>query len=194
MKRFLLLVALAALAAPGAATAKPVVLKTNWNEDFAFTIGQRHGTLRLHVRRLEFSGTTWTAYVGLTNTSSAPLSIATQLEKSHWNQPFVYWAGPGIWWSTIDHSQSWYPGGGTVLTNVAKAASIKPAYPKTLGAGKSWFGAFSGPVAKVDKERLLRIGFGVIVQPPVGRYPDGRPLYENLPVSTTHQFKLPHRL
>jgi hypothetical protein len=90
MKRLLLLVALTVLAAPGAASAKPVVVQTNWNEDFPFSIGVRHGNLRLHVRR-----------------------------------------------------------------------------------------------------RLLRIGFGVIVQPPVGYYPDGKPVYENLPIETTHQFKLP---
>ena len=75
-----------------------------------------------------------------------------------------------------------------------KAATVKPAYPKRIAAGKSWFGAFTGPVASLDKQRLLRVGFGVIVQPPVGYYKDGTPLYENLPVSTTHVFKLPRRL
>jgi hypothetical protein len=191
MKRLLLLVALTVLAAPGAASAKPVVLQTNWNEDFPFSVGVRHGNLRLHVRRIEFAGKTWTAYVGLTNRSSEPVAISTQLEKSHWNQPFVYWAGPGIWWPVFVRGESWYPGAGTLLTRTAKATTIKPAYPNRLAAGKSWFGAFSGPMAKVDKERLLHIGFGVIVKPPVGHYPDGTPVYENLPIETTHQFKLP---
>ena len=167
------------------------MLHTNWHERFPFTVGTRHGELTLHVRKLEFSSTTWKAYVGLTNRTTAPVSVRTKLVKVHWDQPFVYWAGPGIWWSTLERGASWYPGAGTVLTHDARAAAVNPAYPTTLAAGKSWFGTFAGPTAKVDKVRLLRIGFGVIVQPTEGHDLDGTPIFDDLPVWTTHEFKLP---
>jgi hypothetical protein len=68
---------------------------------------------------------------------------------------------------------------------------VHPAYPSSLGAGKSWFGTFTGPTAKVDRQRLLRIGFGVIVEPAQGHNLDGTPIFNDLPISTTHQFRLP---
>ena len=39
---------------------------------------------------------------------------------------------------------------------------LRPAYPSRLGAGKSWFGTFTGSLTKVPKDRLLRIGFGKV--------------------------------
>ena len=192
MKKFLLALVVAALAVPGGAAAKPVVLKTNWHERFDFTAGNRHAQIRLHVRRLEFTTGTWKAYVGLTNRSGLPITITTATLKERPDQPYTYFAGPGIWWSSFKRGASWYPGGGTVLTNTARANTVRPAYPDSLGAGKSWFGVFTGTLAPVDRQRLLRIGFGVIPNATSGWDPSrGTLVLADLPVATSHQFKLP---
>jgi hypothetical protein len=193
VKKLVFVLAFAALALPSAALAKPVVLKTNWHERFDFTLNNRHAQLRLHVRRIEFTNGSWKAYVGLTNRSGFPLTMTTGTLKERPDQPYTYFAGPGIWWSSFKRGASWYPGGGTVLTNTARASSVRPAYPSSLAAGKSWFGVFTGAVAPVDKQRLLRIGFGVIPDATAGWDPrnGGALVRADLPVSTTHQFKLP---
>jgi len=191
MKRFLLVLVGIALAAPPAAGAKTIVIKSNWHESFQFTSLARKCELKLHVTRLEVSGQTWTAKVGVTNRSPVGISLQSTRQKPFFTKPFVYWAAPGLWWSTLERNGSWYPGGGTVLTHSARAGSVTPALPKTIAKGKSWFGTFSGSLATVPKDRLLRIGFGTLVLPPENTpgWPAAAP--KELPVSTTHQFKLP---
>jgi hypothetical protein len=188
----------AVLLAPGAVSAaskpvavkRPVTIKTSWHESFQFTSQTRHGELKLHVTKLEVSAETWKAWVGVTNLSPMAVSLQAKLEKPYFDKPFVYWAGPGLWWSTLERDSSWYPGGGTVLTHSARAGSVQPAYPKTIAKGKSWYGTFSGSLAKVPKDRLLRVGFGALVLPPEYKFStDTNP--KEVPVSTTHQFKLP---
>lgn len=63
--------------------------------------------------------------------------------------------------------------------------SVRPPLPHALGAGKAWFATIEGPTAKLQRDRLLRIGFGFLTGPD-GQY--------NTKLSTTHQFKLPRRL
>jgi hypothetical protein len=198
MKHLWPLLVAAVLAAPSAASAAskpvavkaPVTIKTSWHESFEFTSLNRQGELKLHVTKLQVSSETWKAWVGVTNLSPMAVSLQAKLQKPFWNRPFVYWAAPGLWWSTLERDSSWYPGGGTVLTHSARAASVQPAFPKTLAKDKTWSGTFSGSLAKVPKDRLLRIGFGTLVLPSESATPTG-PLPKELPVSTTHQFKLP---
>ena len=113
----------------------------------------------------------------------------------HWIEqsglPFTYWAGPGVWWSQYVRGGSWWPGSGTILTHSARA-TVRPQYPSRLGPGKSWFGTFSGSLAKVPKDRLLRIGFGTLVLPSNVRLNTGY-LPREVALSTTHQFRLPKR-
>jgi hypothetical protein len=184
--------ALAASATKAEATVKPVVVKTNWNEIFTFRYRTQRGEMRLYVRKLEFTPSTWKAWVGLTNRSEVAVKITSSYQYSNPLKPFVYWSGPGIWWATLERNSSWYPGGGTVLTHSARATSVRPAYPASLATRKSWFGTFTGSLAKVPKDRLLRIGFGTLVTPGDGSVDlEGKPLMHDLPCSTTHQFRLP---
>ena len=100
MKQLWPLLAVAVLAAPSAATASsnPVVLtrgaviKTNRHESFQFTSSNRKGELKLHVTKVEVSGQTWKASVGVTNLSPMSVSLQSKLEKTYWDKPFVYWA------------------------------------------------------------------------------------------------------
>jgi hypothetical protein len=189
-----LLIMIGALLMPGAtrarSTAGAVTIKTNWNENVEFQASSGKGDLRLHVRRLEFTARSWKAWVGLTNRSSGAVTLTSSLERPDPQKPFLYWAGPGLWWSTYVANSGWYPGSGTVLTRSTRAVDVRPKYPNLIAAGKSWFGTFSGSLAAVPKDRLLRVGFGTLVLPGhIGDATGTPPL--KIPVSTTHQFKLP---
>jgi hypothetical protein len=192
MKRtFIVAGAVAAVALAGAANAGGAVIKTNWSERVDYANGE--GFMRLYVRRLEVTRSTWKAAVGLRNSSKIPVQLVSELERPNPNLPFTYWAGPGIWWSSYVSGATWWPGAGSVLTHSVRSAPTRPAYPNRLAAGKSWFGTFSGPVAKLPKDRLLRIGFGKILLP--GNVREGTAFPpRTVSLSTTHQFKLPRRL
>lgn len=172
----------------GEPTTTTVVLKTKWTEVQAFG-GGTNGALRLYVRKIELTRTTWKAWVGLTNSSAIAVTLTSALQRPNPRTPFVYWAGPGIWWSTYVAGSHWYPGSGTVLTHSTRAA-VQPAYPTTLPARKSWFGTFSGSVLHVPKSHLLRIGFGTLVLPGDIMTGTGEIAQRKIPVSTTHEFKL----
>src|SRR5919112_1360257 len=55
----------------------PTVIQTNWSERLEFASGK--GFLRLYVRKLALTRTSWTAAVGLTNASSQPIRVSAQL-------------------------------------------------------------------------------------------------------------------
>ena len=188
MKRSLLPILAAAAAFAGAAQVEGAVIKTNWSERVDYANGK--GFLRLYVRRLEVTRSSWKASVGLRNSSTIAIQLKAAPERPNPDLPFTYWAGPGIWWSQYVEGGHWWPGSGTVLTRSARAAQVRPKYPTRLAPGKSWFGTFSGTLAKVPKDRLLRIGFGKLVLPGNVRVGTGFPPRE-LAVSTTHQFRLP---
>lgn len=194
MKRLSIVIAAAAAAAALALAAPPsadaALIKTNWSERVDFSSGQ--GFLRLYVRTIEVKQSSWKAAVGLRNSSKIPVQIRADQARPNPDLPFTYWAGPGIWWSSYVKGGTWWPGAGTVLTHSARATLVRPAYPTRLAAGKSWFGTFSGSLAKVPKDRLLRIGFGQVVLP--GNVLTGRTILPRMvPISTSHQFKLPKR-
>ncbi len=69
---------------------------------------------------------------------------------------------------------------------------MRPAYPSTLAPRKSWFGTFSGLTRKLPRDRLLRIGFGILDYATPSAFDlEGRPLRREIVLSTTHQLKLP---
>ena len=171
-----------------ATNAGAAMIETNWTERVDYPSAK--GFLRVYVRKIQLTRSTWTAYVGLTNASKLAIRMHTGLDRPS-RLPFTYWAGPGIWWSSRVSGGTAWPGAGTVLTHAARATAVRPRYVSSLGAGKSWFGTFSGPLTKVPKDRLLRIGFGTF-EVQLGRSMADR--YLSAPVSTTHQFKLPRRL
>ena len=180
--------------APGA---RPTVLRTNWTErvDFMYANRTRSGFFRLSVRTIEVTPTTWKASVGITNGSGIAIRFATGLDRPDPDLPFTYWAGPGIWWSQYVSGGNGYPGAGSVLTHAARASVVRPSPPTRIGAKKSWFGTFSGPLAGVPRDRLLRIGFGLFFDP--GTFECAQMgtgcVNRKVPISTTHQFKLPKR-
>lgn len=183
--------------AGSAGSAKPTVLKTNWSErvDFRYANGRRSGFLRLYVRRIELTRTMWKAAVGITNASTIAVAFTTGLDRPDPNLPYTYTATPGIWWSQYVSGGTFVPGAGTVLTHSKPATLVRPAYPRRLGARKSWFGTFSGSLAKVPKDRLLRIGYGLFLDPGTFECTGMGTGCTNrrVALSTTHQFKLPRR-
>jgi hypothetical protein len=191
MKLLIVLSMAGMLALAAAATAGGARIETNWSERADYSNGE--GFMRLYVRRIELTPTTWKAAVGLRNSANIAVGLVAELERPNTNLPFTYWGGPGVWWSQYVKGGSWWPGAGTVLTHSARAALVRPAYPKRLGPGKSWFGTFSGPLGKVPKDRLLRIGFGKVMLPGNVRVGTGF-VPRTLLLSTTHQFRLPRRL
>jgi hypothetical protein len=195
MKRLLVLAAAGiALACAGATDADAATIKAGWTERVDYASGR--GFLRLYVRKIEVTRSTWKAWVGLTNSAPVTVRLSARLERPVADEPFTYWAGPGIWWSSYLRSSSWWPGAGTVLTHSSRAAAVRPAYPTSLGPRKSWFGTFSGATPKLPRDRLLRIGFGTLeyVEPGPTVDQNGRPLRREIVLSTTHQFTLPRRL
>jgi hypothetical protein len=192
VKRMLIAAVVAGAALAGAANADAAVIKTNWSERLDYANGK--GFLRIYVRTIQVTHSSWKASVGFRNSSTVAVQLSARLERPNPNVPFTYWAGPGIWWSSYVSGGTWWPGAGSVLTHSARATLVRPAYPTRLAPGKSWFGTFSGSTAKVPRDRLLRIGFGTLdyVQPGVVD-PQGRPIRREVVVSTTHQFKLPRR-
>jgi hypothetical protein len=188
MTRLLTVLATLAIALAGAASADAKVIKTNWSERVGYASGK--GFIRLYVRKIEVTRSSWKAWVGLTNSASIGVQIKAEPIRPNADLPFTYWAGPGIWWSSYVSGGHWWPGSGTVLTRSARAAVVRPGYPTTLGPRKSWFGTFGGSLAKVPKDRLLRIGFGTLELPGNVRVGTGYPP-RRLTLSTTHQFRLP---
>lgn len=183
MRRLLILLVFAWVAV-GAQPAGAVVLKTNWVEKQSLTTGK--GSIKLIVRWIEVRGGTWRASVGMTNKSSVKLALYAREMRSggsSGNDPYSFYAGPGMWWQTYEPGTSWWPDSGTSITHCAKADGVAPKYPSSLAPGKSWYGIFSGSTAKVPKDRLLRIGFGYVIPN------DGRGA--TVVLSTTHQFRLP---
>jgi hypothetical protein len=177
--RTLMCTVVAALALAPAARA--TVLPTNWIETQPYS--GVSGSLRVSVRKIEVTKTTWNAWVGLSNRSSFRVKVTQVMTRGAGEGlPLVFFAGPGIWWQTYEKG-SWWPGAGRSVTHSAKATSVTPSYPSTLAPRATWFGTFSGALTKVPKDRLLRIGFGSF-EPAGGRV--------SL-VSTTHQFRLPRR-
>ena len=180
-----------------AQAATPTVLRTNWSErvDFMYANRTRSSFFRLYVRRIELTRTTWKAAVGITNGSGIALRFATGLDRPNPELPFTYWAGPGIWWAQYVAGGNGYPGAGSVLTHAARASAVRPALPARIGAKKSWFGTFSGPLAGVPGDRLLSIGFGLFFDP--GTFECAQMgtacVNRKVPISTTHQFRLPKR-
>jgi len=193
MRKVVAAIAAAGIALACATTADAAVIKTNWSERLDYASGK--GFVRLYVRKLEVTRSSWKAWVGLTNNSTIGVRMSARVEKPVPTQPFTYWAGPGIWWSTYQKRTGWYGGSGTVLTHAVRAA-VSPRYPTALAPHKSWFGTFSGPTAKLPRDRLLRVGFGILDYLEPGNVVDtaGRPLRREVLLSTTHQFKLPRRL
>lgn len=188
MNRLPVILAAAALALAGASTSDATVIETKWTERLEHASGD--GFLRVYVRRIELTPSTWTVFVGLTNRSRLAIEIKTGAVRPS-SLPFTYWAGPGIWWSSHVSGGTGWPGAGSVLTHAARATRVRPQYPTGLGPGKSWFGAFSGSLAKVPKDRLLRIGFASLIVPRGASMADRVRIS---PLSTTHQFKLPRRI
>lgn len=165
------------LAAPAAAA----VIQTRWVEKQPFSSGR--GAITVYVRRIEITRTTWKAYVGLHNSANGPVRIS--VERVAVGRVFSYLAGPGIWYQRLE--------GNVPTTHAVAATSVAPRYPTSLAPGKSWFGVFTGPTARLPRDRLLRVGFG-IVQLEGDAMIAGRsvvPRRTNL--STTHQFRLPKR-
>jgi len=182
MKTLPVIAACCALAFVLAPAADAAVLKTNWNE--LQTFSDTSGGVRVYVRKIAITPGTWKAWVGITNASAKRVTIAAHVSQGAndgGTDPFVFYAGPGIWWQTYKSGTSWWPGSGTSVTHAARADRIAPAVPSALAARRSWFGTFTGSTAKLPKGRLLRIGFGIF-RPTGG---------SELLVSTTHQFKLP---
>jgi hypothetical protein len=209
-RRVLILLVLTAVAAvllflarDGPATgsaqaASQTVIRTNWNErvDFQYRNGAAKGFLRLYVRTIEVTRTSWKATVGVTNASGTAVQFAAARDQPDADLPHTYWAGPGIWWSEyVSGGTRIRPGSGLALTHSQRTTLVRPAFPTRLAARKSWFGTFSGSLAKVPKDRLLRIGFGLFLAP--GRFECSDrgtacvPGWD--PLSTTHQFRLPRR-
>ena len=188
--RWLVLAAAAAATLATATTAGAAVIPTGWSERVTWSNGE--GFIRLYVRRIEVTKSTWKAAVGLRNSSKTAVQLVARPERPNGKLPFSYRSGPGIWWSQYVEGGTWWPGAGTVLTRVARAASVRPTYPTRLAPGKSWFGTFSGSLAKVPRDRLLRIGFGTVVLPGNVRVGTGF-LPRTVSLSTTHQFRLPRR-
>ena len=177
--------------AASATAADATKVPTSWQERVGYANGK--GFLRIYVRRLEVTGSRWTARVGMTNNSSMTVRLVTRQDKPNPDTPFTYWAGPGIWWSSYVKGGTWWPGAGTVLTHSVRA-TVTPRYPTSLAPRKSWFGTFSGPTAKLPRDRLLRIGFGILDLGRAGYNGiDGRPLRREVVVSTVKQFRLPPR-
>jgi len=192
MKQLLVVVAFAAVALTGATRADATVIKSNWNERVDYT-GAR-GFVRLYVRRIVITPTSWKAWVGLTNNAPRAVGLSARIAKPIETFALVYWAGPGIWWSSYVKGTSWWPGSGTVVTHSARGG-VSGRYPTKLGARKSWFGTFSGSTSKLPRGRLLRIGFGILdLGPSAATDANGTPLHRELVLSTTHQFKLPRRI
>jgi hypothetical protein len=190
MSRWIRAVAVvAALAASAAPEASAVVLKTNWNELQAFADGT--GGVRLYVRKIEIRGGTWKAWVGMTNRSAKRITLLAR-EEGQAGSPYAFWAGPGLWWAKRVPGGSWWPGASVSVTRSAKA-DVKPAYVSSLAPKKSWFGTFSGTTGRLPKDRLIRVGFGIVQFGVVAVDPQGRPIHHELPLSTTHQFRLPKR-
>jgi hypothetical protein len=185
--RALVVVVVSAGAMSPAASA--VVLKTNWNELQTFSNGK--GGVRLYVRKIEIRSRTWKAWVGLTNRSAKKISLVAREERQA-NGPFSFWAGPGLWWAKRVPGGSWWPDASTLITRSTKAV-VKPAYTTSLAPRKSWFGTFSGTTDKVPKDRLLRVGFGILQLESTGFDLQGNPVRHEVPLSTTHQFRLPKR-
>jgi hypothetical protein len=67
------------------------------------------------------------------------------------------------------------------LTGTIAAIALATAPSASAGTLKT----IEGPTAKLPRDRLLRVAFGLLVRPG-GQY--------NTELSTTHQFKLPRRL
>ena len=193
MKHVLAAAFVALLAVAGAARADGAVIKTNWSERLDYA--NMPGFVRLYVRKLVVTRASWKAWVGVTNNSQMTVHLTARLERPNPGAPFAYWAGPGIWWSTYLAGSAWWPGAGTVLTHSIRGTA-SPRYPTTLRPRKSWFGTFSGQTAKLPRDRLLRVGFGILDYPQPGPVVDinGRPFRREVVLSTTHQFKLPRRL
>jgi len=192
MKRLLAALAAAGIALTGAAGADATVIEAHWSERLDYA--NRDGFVRLYVSKIQITRTAWKAWVGLTNNSKMVVGLSARLDRPAPALPFVYWAGPGVWWSTYESQTNGFEGTGTALTHSARA-QVKPAYPMSLGPHKSWFGTFRGATAKVPKDRLLRIGFGTLDYPQRGVFDlQGRPLRREVVLSTTHQFRLPRRL
>lgn len=192
MKRLLVMTAAAGIALSGATAVDAALIKANWSERLAYANGK--GFVRMYVRKIDLTHTTWKAWVGLTNNSPMSVRISARVERPAPTLPFTYWAGPGVWWSSYEKSTGWYAGSGTVLTHATRA-DVRPRYPTGLAPRKSWFGTFSGSTARLPRDRLLRIGFGILDYAQPGVFDlDGRPLRREVVLSTSHQFKLPRRL
>jgi hypothetical protein len=190
MKTVMLVTTIALVLLASASGAGAAVIPSNWSERVEYSSGA--GFMRLYVRKLEVTKSGWKASVGLRNSSKIPVQVTSTLQRPSTSLPFTYWAGPGVWWSQYVRGGSWWPGSGTILTHSARA-TVRPQYPSRLGPGKSWFGTFSGSLAKVPKDRLLRIGFGTLVLPSNVRLKTGY-LPREVALSTTHQFRLPKQL
>ena len=172
-----------------APVAPAVVIKTNWNELQTYGNGTR--SVRLYVRQIEVRAGTWKAWVGVTNRSTQKIGLVAR-EERQLNGPYSYWAGPGLWWAARVPGGSWWPDASATITRSVKA-EIRPAYVTSLAPKKSWFGTFSGTTARLPKDRLLRVGFGLIQIPGTSVDLQGNPLKHEVPLSTTHQFRLPKR-
>ena len=176
----------------GATAAEANVIETRWSERLDYA--NRGGFVRIYVNKIQITRTSWKAWAGLTNNSAMTIRLSARLERPAPALPFTYWAAPGVWWSTYERQTNGFERTGTVLTHAVRG-QVKPAYPTSLGPRKSWFGTFAGPSAKLPRDRLLRIGFGILDYPQPGVFDlQGRPLRREVPLSTTHQFTLPRRI
>jgi len=179
MKR-LLAIAVVALAALTPASAGATVIHTNWVETQQLRAG---ATLRVSVRRIEVTRTTWRARVGVTNLSSKRVRITTGAVPGV--GPFVYYAGPALMWPT--HVSAGL--GGYALIHSLAARSVQPRLPSSLGPHQSWFATIGGSSAKLPRGRLISVCFGIFA---VGGEPTA-PGTSGGVVTTTHSFKLPPR-
>src|SRR5215211_7760652 len=148
-----LLVAVVAVVLVVPSAAQAVVIKTQWAEKTEFASGQ--GFVRVYVRKIEVTRGGWKAWVGLRNSTGVRLDISqTHHPGSHvGGVPFVYLSAPGLQWNTYESGG--LLGGGQSITHARPAKRVIPAYPKSLAAGKSWFGVFSADLTKVPRNRLL---------------------------------------
>jgi hypothetical protein len=188
-KRICALAAVVLAAGSVSPAASAVVLKTNWNELQMFADGT--GGVRVYVRKIQIGGGTWKAWVGLTNRSTKRITLLAR-EQRQGNTPFTFWAGPGLWWASRVPGGSWWPDASASVTRSTKAA-VAPGYVSSLAPRKSWFGTFRGTTQRVPKNRLLRVGFGMLQFGVVAVDPQGKPIHHEMPLSTTHQFRLPKR-
>ena len=125
------------------------VVKVDWTETHALTIGPVPGSVVVRVHRVELGRQGWRVTGGVTNKGTSPIQIYSGTNAARENGFSLVYATRSQGYNTLV---------------VANAGDFRPALPNVLNPGDSWNGTFAG-VEVIPGDKQFYVGYGIFGPP-----------------------------